>query len=267
MYNFPRYPRTKFLNSNSTYLDRLYYIKLLNRNVLGLVVADVTIPNMLDDSGTSSSSEKSSDTGQSKTLLWSLAGVFIAMLICCFGSGVMYFKQTSDIKAEQRICNNTGYAQVTEHHHVTDDRKNLVTRIYSSTSAETGVPLIPAYQSFNQDDSPSIDSHSTQLNACSISSRFTFVSANSSLSRGAEAINLEIPLGRLRMELNYSDSGWPIIQAVDISSVAYGYVNIGDRLAFIDGQDVREIDDGNIAILMDEFCNHMRRLTVFRGAG
>ena len=250
------YPNTN-ISEPMQYLDRLYYIKLLNRNVLGLVVADVTIPRVVKDSGTTISSENNSNPNKSKKLLWSLAGVFIGLLLCCFGSGVIYFKQVADAKT-------SGDVQVTEHLNAIDDRENLVSRADSSTSAETGVPLIPAYRRFNQDDSVSIYSQMDQQNACSVSSRLTFVSANSSLSTAAEAINLDIPLGRLRMELNYPDSGWPKIQAVDISSVAYGYVDIGDRLAFIDGHDVRTFDEESMAILMDEFCNHMRRLTVFR---
>jgi hypothetical protein len=41
----------------------------------------------------------------------------------------------------------------------------------------------------------------------------------------------------------------------------------GDKLGFIDGDDVRTIEPGLLTQMMDEVCSHSRRLTVFRDQG
>jgi hypothetical protein len=252
----------------SLYSDRNYFIMLLNRNVLGLVVSDTSIPEVIKEPDTTLSSEDGSKSSKSK-LLWSLAGVFIIILICCCGFGMVGLKQMSDSKAGQSVVFANEGAQVRSQNSMIEDREYLILSHSTRASAETGVPLVAAYQTFNQDETLSSIPHAHAIIAdpteqCSISSRLTLVSIGSSLSMGSDAFNVEVPPGTLGLELIHSDAEWPVIQAVKRPSIASGIVQAGDRLAFIDGKDVRSINPDDLARMMNAACDQSRRLTVLR---
>lgn len=227
---------------------------LLNRNDHGLIVSSVTIPQVVSESATSVSGEESQPRNTSK-LLWSLAGVFIAILICCCGFAMVGLKQMADAKADQANIVNEEMIQM---------QSSVVTRDVEETdpSAETGIPLVSAYDNFNTDEAVSA---SRAYHSCNdeqtVTSRLTLVPAGSSLSSGAEAINVDVPPGTLELTLSNADNGWPLIERVGTSSE---FVKAGDRLAFIDGIDTRTINTEDLTNMMSEACEHSRRLTLLR---
>lgn len=217
--------------------------------MLGLVVSNVTIPEILPDT-TVAPAEDDSKTSTSR-LLKSLAAVFIAILICCCGFGIVAVKQMLD-KSER--MNIDEQAQVIHQNSVSGHTQQSHTG--NGNTAETAIPLVSAYQSFNQDevsDSP-----------LAVATCLTYVPAGSSLSAGTEAMNVVIPPCKLGLSLEYSNSGLPIVRSIEGLSIANGYLNVGDHIAFIDGGDVRTISRESISKMMNETCTHTRRLTILR---
>lgn len=145
----------------------------MNRNVLGLVVSSISIPQIITHSATNLTHEENKSI--TSKLLWSLAGLFIAVFICCCGFGVVGLKQMADAKADQMNGNDEAVIQTRVQSTLTAD----VHVENSASLAETVVPLVSIYNDFNQDESLSTPTPRND-------DRLTFVSAGSSLSTGAE---------------------------------------------------------------------------------
>lgn len=140
----------------------------------GYSIVDVTIPKIMVDSSTASAvrSKELSETPTTTTtsrLIWTLIGVFLAILACGVGFGVVCLKQII-------ACN---MMKKTEHQESSDEEAasqdevqmecpqaneegQLRARIEPHAVAETGIPLTSAYKAFNQDDVESMTSHATR---------------------------------------------------------------------------------------------------------
>lgn len=73
------------------------------------------------------------------------------------------------------------------------------------------------------------------------------------------------PPGKLELTLIYSDAGWPLIHTTGITS--NDLFKDKDRLTFIEGRDTRTISPEDLTHMVNQECNHGRRLTLFRGSG
>eukprot|EP00804_Cyclotella_cryptica_P000300 CCRYP_010233-RA/>CCRYP_010233-RA protein AED:0.20 eAED:0.20 QI:1126/1/1/1/1/1/5/120/1388 len=279
--------RGPFLNDK----DRMYYTMQINRDMADLAsVSNVTIPKIMAE--TTETLASSTQGGSSKQIMskvvWSLGGVAITIIVCCFGFSIVFWKHiVADSKTELEESDDEEAASedVASQSAAINDTSAVQNGAASSTLiAETGMPVPLSAPGFSQscddnytsaDNAPPVFLSETAELALTTAAYKTFnhddddskTSQTTSASKGYanEIIDLDIPPGRLGLTLVRSDAVWPFIHIIDEDSVVSGLVRVGDLLVSYEGRDVRAINPEDITNIMNEVCDHNRRITLLRG--
>lgn len=248
----------------------------INRNMADLAtVSNVTIPRIMADPTASlaQSTEEETSKQMVSTVVWSLAGVAITIIACCCAFGIVFWKRiAADSKAEPEESVDEEAASEDVASQSTDINDTFAVQNETASSAliaETGmpVPLTASGKSHSSDDKIPCELHGVTARHDDNGSNTALVISSPkghALSAKNEIIDLVIPPGKLGLTLVAADALWPLIQIIDDGSAVSGLVEVGDLLVSYEGKDVRVINQEDMTEIMNEPCEHNRRITLLR---